>query len=298
VRAPIPFTVIGGFLGAGKTTLVNRLLAAPGSERIAVLVNDFGALDIDGRLIAAAGGASVALANGCLCCTIGDSLSATLVDLLDGPASFDRIVVEASGVADPARIAELAALEPRLARDATVVVVDATDVRRRAADRYVGDTVRRQLAAADLLLLNKADLVAADALAALRAWLGEIGVTAPAIECIRAAVPVAALFGQTVLTNVSLPAPHAPERTFASWSYQWAEPVDRAAVMAILDDLPEGVLRAKGLVRFADTPERATVVQVVGRRRDLADGGAWRAGERSSLVLVGVRAEGLATGVR
>ena len=73
----IPFTVIGGFLGAGKTTLLNRLLAAAAGRRFAVLVNDFGALDIDGRLVAAHGGDTVALANGCLCCTIGDSLIET-----------------------------------------------------------------------------------------------------------------------------------------------------------------------------------------------------------------------------
>src|SRR5882762_6849257 len=131
----IPFTVIGGFLGAGKTTLLNRLLRQAGGRRFAVLVNDFGALDIDGGLVAEHGGDTVSLANGCLCCTIGDSLVTTLMALLERPDRFDHVVVEASGVADPGRIADLAVLEPRLTRDGVIVVVDAGEVRGRAADR-------------------------------------------------------------------------------------------------------------------------------------------------------------------
>src|ERR1700748_2298313 len=105
-KSMIPFTVIGGFLGAGKTTLLNRLLAGETGRRFAVLVNDFGALDIDSRLIARHGGDTIALANGCLCCTIGDSLVTNLLALLETPERFDHIVVEASGVADPARVAD------------------------------------------------------------------------------------------------------------------------------------------------------------------------------------------------
>ena len=185
-RAPqrmIPLTVIGGFLGAGKTTLLNRLLAGATGRRFAVLVNDFGALDIDGRLVAAHGGDTIALANGCVCCTIGDSLIETLVKLAETPDRFDHIVVEASGVADPARIADLAVLEPRLMRDGVVVVVDAWDVRARADDRRMGDTVVRQIKAADLIVLNKVDI--AEDVPATRAWLAT-HTPAPVLEARRA----------------------------------------------------------------------------------------------------------------
>jgi G3E family GTPase len=188
----IPFTVIGGFLGAGKTTLLNRLLRGATGRRFAVLVNDFGALDIDGGLVADHGGDTIALANGCLCCTIGDSLVTTLLSLLERPERFDHIVVEASGVADPGRIADLAVLEPRLARDGVIVVVDAAEVRARAADRRVGDTITRQLAAADLLVLNKTDL--AHDLAVLRGWLSTHS-AAPLLEARHADVPLDLLFG-------------------------------------------------------------------------------------------------------
>src|SRR5216683_4455957 len=232
----IPFTVIGGFLGAGKTTLLNRLLRGATGRRFAVLVNDFGALDIDGRLVADHGGDTIALANGCLCCTIGDSLVTTLLSLLERPERFDHIVVEASGVADPGRIADLAVLEPRLARDGVIVVVDAAQVRERAADRRVGDTVTRQLDAADLLVLNKVDL--ANDLTALRGWLPTQS-AAPVLEARHADVPLDLLFG---LDRHGGSAGDGMADSFASWSYEWPEPVERETVLAMLRDAA-GVLR-------------------------------------------------------
>jgi G3E family GTPase len=279
---PIPFTVIGGFLGAGKTTLLNRLLRGATGRCFAVLVNDFGALDIDGRLVADHGGDTIALANGCLCCTIGDSLVTTLLSLLERPERFDHIVVEASGVADPGRIADLAVLEPRLARDGVIVVVDAAHVRERAADRRVGDTVTRQLAAADLLVLNKVDL--AQDLAALRGWLPTHS-AAPVLEARHADIPLDLLFG---LDRHGGSAVDGPADSFASWSYEWPEPVEREIVLAMLRDAT-GVLRAKGIVRFADAPGRRSLLHLVGHRLDVNDDGPWKYNAPSRLVLLGVK---------
>lgn len=280
---PIPFTVIGGFLGAGKTTLLNRLLRGAEGRRFAVLVNDFGALDIDGGLVAAHGGDTIALANGCLCCTIGDSLVTTLLDLLERPERFDHIVVEASGVADPGRIADLAVLEPRLSRDGVIVVVDAAQARERAADRRVGDTVMRQIQAADLLLLNKTDL--APDLAAMRCWLSTQA-AAPILEACRADVPLDLLFG---LDRHGATAALPPSDRFESWSYQWPEPVERADLLAMLREAPGEILRAKGIVRFADAPDRRAVVHLVGRRLDVSDEGPWGDTAGSRLVMLGFR---------
>src|SRR5258708_3959715 len=213
-RDAIPFTVIGGFLGAGKTTLLNRLLRGATGRRFAVLVNDFGALDIDGRLVADHDGDTIALANGCLCCTIGDSLVTTILSLLERPERFDHIVAEASGVADPGRVADLAVLEPRLARDGVIVVVDAADVRERAADRRVGDTVTRQLGAADLIVLNKIDL--AHDLAALRGWLSTHS-AAPVLEARHADIPLDLLFG---LDRYGGAAPGGTAGRFSGWGFQ------------------------------------------------------------------------------
>ena len=279
--AMIPFTVIGGFLGAGKTTLLNKLLRSAGGRRFAVLVNDFGALDIDSRLVVAHGGDTIALANGCLCCTIGDSLVSTLLSLLETPDRFDHIVVEASGVADPARIADLGVLDPRLARDGVIVVVDGETVRQRAADRRVGDTITRQLAAADLLVLNKIDL--ADDLPTLWSWLGGQS-RAALLEARHADVPVDLLFG---LNRIGAPAAADAPDAFASWAYEWPQPIERGMVLDLLGTA--GVLRAKGIVRFADTPSRRSVVHQVGNRLDITDDEPWRESETSRLVLLGLK---------
>lgn len=278
---PIPFTVIGGFLGAGKTTLLNRLLAGGTGRRFAVLVNDFGAVDIDGRLVVEHGGDTIALANGCVCCTIGDSLIETMMKLLERPERLDHIVVEASGVADPARIADLGVLDPRLVRDGVVVVADAADIRTRAADRRLADTVQRQLEAADLIVLNKIDLV--DDPAEMRGWLSTQS-TAPVLEASRCDVPLDLLFG---LDRRGSPGKSTPAGTFRSWSYSWPKPVDRAALMEVLQD--GAVLRGKGIVRFNDAPDRRSVVHLVGKRIDVTDAGPWSDTDESQMVLLGLK---------
>ena len=279
----IPFTVIGGFLGAGKTTLLNRLLAGAAGRRFAVLVNDFGALDIDAGLVAAHGGDTVSLANGCVCCTIGDSLVESLLGLLEREERFDHIVVEASGVADPARIADLAVIEPRLQRDGVIVVVDAAEVLVRAADRRVGDTVLRQIRAADLLVLNKLDLV--ENLVETRSWLAAQS-SAPRLEARYADIPIDLLFG---LEHRGARGGGADD-AFRSWSYEWPQPIERAVLMTMLQEAKD-VLRAKGIVRFADKPDRRSIVHMVGRRIDVSEDGLWRDGA-SRLVLLAPKAMG------
>jgi len=178
--ARIPMVVLGGWLGSGKTTLLNRLLrSADAGERIAVLVNDVGEVNLDVDLVASREGDTVELTNGCVCCSIGDSLSATLRDLVLGVRPPDRVVVEASGIAEPDRVAAYGDRR-RLRPDGIVVAVDATDVVARAADRICGPLVRRQVEAAEVLLVTKADL-AADGGAAAVALCVEVAPVTPVL---------------------------------------------------------------------------------------------------------------------
>lgn len=191
----LPFTVIGGYLGAGKTTLLNRLLANSEGVRIAVLVNDFGSLNIDAALVRSHAGDTIDLANGCLCCSLVSGFAEVLTQVKVRAAEFDQVVIEASGVAEPLRVAEMAQ-GFGFSIDALLVVVDAEQIERQVDDKYVGDVVRRQLRQGDLLLVNKLDLITADQCSALHERLEALAPGVPRLEMERGVVPLDLLLGR------------------------------------------------------------------------------------------------------
>lgn len=281
---PIPVTVIGGYLGSGKTTLLNQMLTQSPARRIAVLVNDFGEIGIDGDLIAATDGDTITLTNGCVCCMIGNDLMTALWSVRDREDPPELLFIEASGIADPAPIAHHA-LTPGFDLDGVVVLLDAETVRRRERHPVVGRTIRRQLAAADVLVLNKIDLVSTDQLADLDEWLGRMAPGVPVLHARSGHVPLAALTG-LVHADISVSAAPEHEHEYISVAVTLDRPVDRAQLECLLDELPAGVLRVKGIVQLADSPERRTVVHRVASRRSLTEDGPWRHGEPGRLVVI------------
>jgi len=189
----IPLTVIGGFLGAGKTSLLVHWLQQTQGQRIAVLVNDFGAINIDAELLSESNSDTIALSNGCVCCQIGGDLSQALLQVLDKPQPFDAIVIEASGVSDPWPIAQIALADKRLSLHGVLVVVDAAAVRAHAADPLLQDSLLRQLRAADLLVLNKTDLCSVDEIQACTTWLHETVGPVPCLQSQHGQLPLALL---------------------------------------------------------------------------------------------------------
>ncbi len=242
----VPLTVIGGFLGAGKTTLVNALLRG-GRKRWGVVVNDFGAVAVDAALIGAQDGRCIALSNGCVCCTMGDALGEALGLLAGRVPAPEHVIVEASGVGDPWRIAQAALMEPGYALEPLVVVADAAALVGQLVDARIGETVRRQLAFAEVVLLTRGDLVdTGPATAAVRAIRPEAVVRAVAMGDIAEAdlrfVPPARAKASRFVAD----APPA----FVAWDWVPPGALDPVRLRAVLGDLPRSVLRVKGFCRL------------------------------------------------
>lgn len=148
-----PVIVVGGYLGAGKTTLINAFLRAPGGVRATVLVNDFGAVNIDADLIAAHEGDTIALTNGCACCSIGNDLIGAAERALE--SAPDVLIIEASGVAEPGRMRTLLAGVTGLGQAVALSVINAAELQIKLKDKFVGQLYRNQIAQSDFVAINR-----------------------------------------------------------------------------------------------------------------------------------------------
>jgi len=289
----IPFTVIGGYLGAGKTTLLNHILRNNGGQRFALLVNDFGNINIDAELIKNWDGETINLANGCICCTLAAGFASAIHTILERDPLPDHIIVEASGVADPHKVAQYGRT-PRFYLDGIIVVVDAELVRMKASDKYVGQMIIQQLKSADILILNKIDLINEQQRKEVRGWLNHITPQSHIYETQMGVVPLELLLGletKQVHSRISEFTIQA-DTEFVSGSYVNDEPLQRQAFENFLTEMPESILRAKGILYLADQPEKRMIFQQVGRRWSLTPEHPWSDEKpQSQIVWIGLKGE-------
>lgn len=295
LRAPqgsLPLTIIGGFLGSGKTTLLNRLLVAPHGRRLVVLVNDFGRISIDAALIASQTDDMISLSNGCACCAVSADLTKSLIEIAERDDPPDAIVLEASGIADLSGIAHIALTNPAIRLDGVLVLADAETLGERARDPLTSRLFRSQLAAADLIVLSKLDLLDERDRAAASDWLGNEFPAKPVIEAVKGDVPADVVLGMATTRDVPAE-PHpatAHAHDFESLSVVIDEPLDGDRLQELFDSLPKSLLRAKGVLHLAGEAERRVIYQRVGERWSYQPAEPWGDGTpRSSLVFIGPR---------
>ncbi|SMG34404.1 CobW family GTP-binding protein [Paraburkholderia susongensis] len=279
VRAPIDLAVIGGYLGAGKTTVLNRLLEAPHGKRIAVLVNDFGAVNIDARLVRARSDDVIELDNGCICCTIGGALVDALTRLAAREERPDLLLIEASGVSDPAKIAQVGLLNGAFRLTAVLVVVDAPELVRTLVDPLVGAMAQQQIDSASAVIVTKLDLIAPESRERAVSDVRALAATDIVVAADHGRVPLALLFDTSVPQTRALADAgrwqHRPPGqgmsvfpTFTSVALDAPDVLEKVRLRAWLKALPRTILRAKGFVRVVDAQGRVStrVCQVAARR--------------------------------
>ncbi len=295
LKEPVPVTIISGFLGAGKTSLLNHILSADHGLRVAVLVNDFGEINIDAALVSGVSGEStINLSNGCICCSIRNDLLEATVQLIECPNPPEYIVVETSGVSDPVAVSLTflaTELQSRTRVDSVLTVVDAEQI------YLVNEEHRRlaidQITMADVLVLNKLDLVNDEKREELANFVRDLVPGARILQATYGKIPLDLALGVGTYDpqrfsgksglDVHIHADgeaqehdHADHTlVFNTWCYTTDKPLSRGAVRDAVKNLPATIYRAKGFVYLSDVPGRKGIVHVAGKRARLIMGEPW-----------------------
>ena len=298
----IPVTVLTGYLGAGKTTLLNRILSEQHGQRYAVIVNEFGEIGIDNDLVVGADEEVFEMNNGCICCTVRGDLIRIVGGLMKRRDKFDGIIIETTGLANPAPVAQTFFVDDTVRAktrlDAIVTVVDALNLPKRLEDSH---EAADQIAFADVIVLNKTDLVTAEELVAVEAQVRKINKFARILHAQRANVPISDLLNQGAfdLNRVLAEVPdfltsdeHEHNDDITSMSFEAEKPLDperfNAWIGALLAEKGADLLRTKGILAY-EGDDRRFAFQAVHM---IADGdfiGAWKDGDPrvSRIVFIG-----------
>jgi len=266
----IPVTVLTGYLGAGKTTLLNRILTEPHGKKFAVIVNEFGEIGIDNDLVVGADEEVFEMNNGCICCTVRGDLIRIIEGLMKRKGKFDAIIVETTGLADPAPVAQTFFVDEdvsaRARLDAVVTVVDARWLKNQLKD---APEVKNQIAFADVIVLNKIDLVNAEQLVSAEKSIRSINAYATIHKTTRSSVPLDAVLGKNAfdLDRILDIAPEFLEdvhvhhdEAIQSVALTVSGDIDPEKFMPWINEFTQkegpNILRCKGILSFKDEPKR------------------------------------------
>ncbi|MBO1080693.1 CobW family GTP-binding protein [Roseomonas haemaphysalidis] len=303
IDTTIPVTVLTGYLGAGKTTLLNRILSEEHGKKYAVVINEFGELGVDNDLVIDADEEVFEMNNGCICCTVRGDLVRILGSLMKKGRKFDGIIVETTGLADPAPVAQTFYMDEDVKRatrlDAIVTLVDAKNLAARLDD---SKEAASQIAFADIVVLNKMDLVDEAGAAEVERRIRAINPYAEIRRATKSDVPIEAVMGREAfkLDRILEREPeflsgednHSHNEDIMSLSFEVDQPIDEAKFNAWIGELLQSkgadLLRTKGILAYKGEDRRFAFQAV----HMIADGdfiGPWPEGSarKSKIVFIG-----------
>jgi G3E family GTPase len=310
-KAPVPATVLTGFLGAGKTTLLSHILTQNHGYRCALIINEFGAVSIDNQIVVGADEEVVELNNGCLCCRVRGDLIKSLENLFNKAKRFDYLIIETTGLADPSPIAQtfgLPDLRDKVRLDGIVTVIDARHIEKELMDT---PEAKPQIGFADVLLLNKTDLVSPEELERIEARIRRINPIAKLHRTERSKVDVGLILNikaREVLAPLNIPKKsgltltsdgpalsadaahdHVHDESVGSFYFADDRPLDMKKTEAWLSDVLSGfgenIYRSKGVLNVKGSAKRI-VFQAVQQMCEAAPDRLWNVGEHKSTQLV------------
>lgn len=255
----IPVTVIGGYLGSGKTTLINKVISEDHGLKLALLINDFGDVNIDSSLIESQDGDVLSLSNGCVCCTLSDDFSQAMEQIQSSSHKFDRVVIEMSGIGEPHKVASYVEKTDYFL-DGVVVLLDVTRVQEWAENKYVGPLIIRQIESADLLVGTHLDLADASRGKEVEEWLENFTDSV----FLRAPISLPLLMG--LESNSKLNDDPNLDHGHSTVTGLVESLVSKNFLEGWFSRRPKGIVRVKGIVEIQDENEEFFIVQSCGSR--------------------------------
>jgi G3E family GTPase len=294
----LPVTIITGFLGSGKTTLLNHILASQHGLKIAVIVNEIGEIGIDGELIVSATDGIMELSNGCICCSINNDLVDSIFQVLDRREPVDYVIVETTGLADPLPIILTFLRSEFRSRVRVDLVITVADAENFSLDLLDSLAAYNQFRYADVVLLNKCDLVEEPVLRRVDAKIREIRADARIIRTTRSRVALPLILSVGLFQSDRYftdegghDHDHSAGDGFDAVSFTFDRPLAADEFQSFLDrDLPDGVFRGKGILWVAESDARY-IFHLVGKRFSL-DESQWHGSRKNTLVLIGRNLDG------